>query len=82
MHQNHIVKKKFTDFSREDAQKLAKTPAAQQLMALFRNRPEAQSVASCAQNGDLEQARQGLQEFMDNPQTKALLRQLWEEYHG
>lgn len=76
------MEKKFTDFSPEDAAKLAKTPAAQQLMALFQQRPDAKSVASSAQKGDLEQTRQSLQSFMDNPQTKALLRQLWEEYHG
>jgi DNA polymerase IIIc chi subunit len=76
------MEKKFTDFSPHDAQKLAQTPAAQQLIALFQQQPEANRVASSAQKGDLEQARKGLQDFMDNPQTKALLRQLWEEYHG
>ena len=76
------MEKKFTDFSPQDAQKLAQTPAAQQLMALFQQQPDAKNVASSAQKGDLEQARKGLQAFMDNPQTKALLRQLWEEYHG
>ena len=76
------MEKKFTEFSPEEAAKLAQIPAAQQLMALFQQRPDAASVASSAQRGDFEQTRKGLQDFMDNPQTKALLRQLWEEYHG
>lgn len=76
------MEKKFTDFSPEEAAKLAQTPAAKQLMALFQQQPDAQSVASSAQRGDIAQASQGLRQFMENPQTKALLRQLWEEYHG
>lgn len=76
------MEKKFTDFSPEEAAKLAQIPAAKQLMALFQQRPDAKSVTASVQKGDFEQTRQGLQEFMDNPQTKALLRQLWEEYHG
>jgi hypothetical protein len=76
------MEKKFTDFSPEEAAKLAQTPAAKQLMALFQQQPDAQSVTSSAQRGDMAQASQGLRQFMENPQTKALLRQLWEEYHG
>jgi hypothetical protein len=76
------MEKKFTDFSPEEAAKLAQTPAAKQLMALFQQQPDAQSVASSARRGDMAKARQGLRQFMENPQTKALLRQLWEEYHG
>ena len=76
------MEKKFTDFSPEEAAKLAQSPAARQLMAMFQQRPDAKAVTASAQKGDLAQARQELQAFMDNPQTKALLRQLWEEYHG
>lgn len=76
------MEKKFTDFSPEEAAKLAQTSAAKQLMALFQQQPDAKSVASSARKGDIAQAQKGLQEFMENPQAKALLRQLWEEYHG
>lgn len=73
------MEKKFTEFSREDATRLAQCPAGQQLLARMQQQPEA--AASVAQ-GDLEQARQAVQSLMTDPQTMALLRQLWEEYYG
>lgn len=76
------MEKKFTDFSLEEAAKLAQSPAAQQLMELFRQRPDAKKVVNQAKSGDLQQAKSSIDSFMTDPQAKALLRQLWEEYHG
>ena len=76
------MEQKFTDFSPKEAARLAQSPAAQQLMDLLRQRPDAQEAAASAKNGDLEQAKSSLSSIMADPQAKALLRQLWEEYHG
>lgn len=73
------MEKKFTEFSREDAARLAQCPAGQQLLARMQQQPEA---AASVERGDLEQARQAVQSLMTDPQTRALLRQLWEEYYG
>ncbi len=76
------MEKKFTDFSLEEAARLAESATAQQLMDLMRQHPGTESAAASAKAGDLQQAKQALEGFMANPQAQALLRQLWEEYHG
>ena len=76
------MEKKFTDFSLEEASRLASSATGQKLIGLMQQHPGAQNAAASAQSGDMEQAKQALQSFMSNPQAKALLRQLWEEYHG
>lgn len=73
------MEKKFTDFSTEDAARLAQCPAGQQLLVRMKQQP---GVAASVEQGDLEQARQAVQELLTDPQTSALLRQLWEEYYG
>ena len=50
------MEKKFTDFSPQDAQKLAQTPAAQQLMALFQQQPEAKKSMGQSQDAGEAQA--------------------------
>lgn len=76
------MEKKFSDFSLEKAARLAKTPVGQQLIGRMQSDPQAQAACESAGAGDLERAKQALGALMDDPQTKALLRQLWEEYHG
>ena len=76
------MEKKFTDFSLDKAARLAESDAGQRLMDLMKQNPDSKSAAESAKAGDIEQAKQALQSFMADPQAKALLRQLWEEYHG
>ena len=76
------MEKKFTDFSLDKAARMAKTNAGQQLMDLMKQHPDTVNAAESARNGDMEQAKKALEGFISNPQAQALLRQLWEEYHG
>lgn len=76
------MEKKFTDFSLEEASRLASSAAGQQLIDLLKQDPGTKNAAESAKVGDLEQTRHALEGFIANPQARALLRQLWEEYHG
>lgn len=76
------MEKKFTDFSLNEAARLAESDAGQRLLDLMKQNPDTKTAAASAKAGDMEQAKQALQSFMADPQAKALLRQLWEEYHG
>ncbi len=76
------MEKKFTDFSLEEANRFASSAAGKQLIDMMQSNPAAMQAAQSAQIGNMEQAKQALEGFMANPQAQALLRQLWEEYHG
>lgn len=78
------MQKNFAQFSMEDALKLANSDAGKQLLGLLQNdHAEAASAASeSAGKGDYAQAQQALKDLMADPQAKALLRLLWEEYYG
>ena len=66
------MEKNFDDFSVKEAQRLAKTAAGQQLMALF------QQQQGAIDPGDPKQLKQALAAFMQDPQAKKLLQQLQE----
>jgi hypothetical protein len=74
--------KKFTDFSFEEANRMASSHTAKQLMELMQHNQSAKEAAASAQSGDISGAKKALEGFMTDPQAKALLRQLWEDYHG
>ena len=74
--------KKFTDFSFEEANRMATSHTAKQLMELMQHNQSAKEAAASAQSGDISGAKKALEGFMTDPQAKALLRQLWEDYHG
>ena len=78
------MQKNFAQFSMEDALRLANSDTGKQLLGLLRtNHAEAASTASeRAGKGDYEEAQRALRELMADPQAKALLRLLWEEYYG
>ena len=72
------MQKKSEDFSLEDAQRLAGSPAAQQLLALFRRTdPAALSKAmDQAAAGNYQQAKDAIESLMANEEAKSLLAQL------
>lgn len=76
------MEKKFSNFSLDEAARLAKTPVGQQLIGRMQSDQQVQAARESAEAGDAERVKQALGALMDDPQTKALLRQLWEEYHG
>ena len=78
------MEKKFEDFSMQEAMRLAKSDAGQQLMHLIKTQhgQAARSALEKAQDGDIAQAKQALQAFLSDPQAQALLRQLQEDRHG
>lgn len=73
------MEKKFTDFSLEDANRIASSSAGKRLIDMMQQNPAAMQAA---QSGDMAQTKQALEGFLANPQAKALLQQLWEEYYG
>lgn len=72
------MQKKSEDFSLEDVQRLAGSPAAQQLIALFqRTDPAALSKAvDQASAGNYQQAKDALAKLLSNEEAKSLLAQL------
>ena len=76
------MEKKFTDFSFDEASRLASSTTGQQLLELLKQNPDGQSAAAAAQSGDMEQTKKALAGIMNSLHAQALLRQLWEEYHG
>lgn len=70
--------KNFQNFPIEEAKHLANTSTGQQLMQLLRQGGEAQldEAAKLLQQGNPEQAKELLLPLMEDPNIKALLRQL------
>lgn len=68
------MEKNSQNFSMEDAMRLARTPAAQQLFALLQaKKPETVSDAAAGNYGKLQQDLQGM---LADPEIRELLRQL------
>jgi hypothetical protein len=61
---------------------MASSHTAKQLIELMQHNQSAKEAAASAQSGDISGAKKALEGFMTDPQAKALLRQLWEDYHG
>ena len=72
------MQKNSQDFSMQEALRLAKSPAGQQLLALLRKTGgnNFQQAADHASAGDYEKARELLQQALKNPEAAALLKQL------
>jgi hypothetical protein len=67
-----------SNFSMQDAMRLAATPAGQQLIALLRQQGgnELQHALNSAAAGDYTKAKQSLEALMTDPQAQKLLEQL------
>ena len=66
------------NFSAEEAMRLAKTPAGQQLIAMLQ-KADTKAVTEAmkqASGGNLEQAKQALEPMLSSPEIQQLLRQL------
>ena len=71
-------------FSAQQLQQLASSPAAKHLLAMLQqeHKDAMNKAVSSAQEGDLEAARQALGAFLSDPKAKSLLEKLREEQHG
>jgi hypothetical protein len=72
------MEKKSEDFSMEEAKRLAKNPAAQQLFAMLQktNGDQLQKIVDTAQAGNMSQAGQMLQSLLSSEEGKKFLREL------
>ena len=72
------MQKNSQDFSMEEALRLAKSPAGQQLLALLKQSdPQTlQQAVQQANSGNYTQAKASLQEILASPEAQALLQQL------
>ena len=72
------MQKNSQDFSMQEALRLAKSPAGQQLLAMLQNSDSdrLQQAASQAAAGDFAQASKTLSSLMASPDVQALLKQL------
>lgn len=72
------MEKKSQEFSMEDALRMARSPAARQLMDAAKARdPDALNRAmTSAASGNYAQAQKDLQSLLSDPTLQALLRQL------
>ena len=72
------MQKNSENFSMQEALRLVKSPAGQQLLALLQQQDSGkiQQIADQAAAGNYENAMQSLKPLLDSPQVQALLRQL------
>lgn len=72
------MQKKSDDFSMQEALRLAKSPAGQQLLAMLKqgNSDQLQQVVHKASAGDLAGATQTLNAMLSSQEAQALLRQM------
>ncbi len=72
------MQKNSENFSMQEALRLVKSPAGQQLLALLQQQGggKVQQIAEQAAAGNYENAMQSLKPLLDSPQIQALLRQL------
>ena len=78
------MQKKSEDFSVQEAMRLAKTPAGQQLIALLQQEKgdKLQDIIRLAQAGNMQAAGSALQGVLSDPTAKALIREMEETSHG
>ena len=72
------MQKNSQDFSMQEALRLAKSPAGQQLLAMLQ-RADAEKIRQVmdqASAGDINQAKKSISALLDTPEAKALLAQL------
>ena len=72
------MQKNSQDFSMQEAMRLAKSPAGQQLLELLRHSDgeRMQQAASQAAAGDYVNAAQTLSALLSSPEAQALMKQL------
>jgi len=72
------MQKNSEDFSMQEALRLAKSPAGQQLLALLQKQDQAQmeKAARLVSSGDYAQATQALQSLVSSPEIRQLLDQM------
>ena len=72
------MEKNSQDFSMQDALRLAKSPAGQQLLAMLRQADsgQLQQALDQANAGEYNSAQKTLQSLLDDPQISTLLQQL------
>jgi len=75
------MQKKSDDFSVQEAMRLAKTPAGQQLLAILKQEKgdKLQSIIRLAQEGNIQAAGNALQDVFSSPSAKELIRELEEK---
>ena len=78
------MNKKFSNLSPEEMKRLSSTPAAKQLMEMLqKDHAQAMSAAMAgAQKGDPAAVKQSLSDFLSDPRTRELLKQLQEAQNG
>lgn len=72
------MQKNSQDFSMQEALRLAKSPAGQQLLAMLQRSDagKLQQVMDQAAAGDYAQAKETVSALLNSPEAKALLEQL------
>ena len=72
------MEKKSQDFSINEAQRLAKTPAGQKLMAMLQQQDSGQlkKAMDAAASGKYQEAGSLLSSLLSSPEAKELIRQL------
>lgn len=78
------MRKNSDNFSMEQLQKIAQSPAGQQLYATLReqNSAQLQNAMTHAASGDMQQAKTALSDILSDPKTIAMLKKLAEDAHG
>lgn len=78
------MQKKSEDFSPQEAMRLAKTPAAQQLLAMLQqqNTGQLEKIMAMAKSGDMTSAGNALQGLLSSPDARKLIRQLEDDRNG
>ncbi len=78
------MEKKMDGFDMQEAMRLANSDIGKQLITMLKNQQNnpMQTVMDSVKNGDMEGAKRSLSAFMEDPKTKALLKQLQEEQYG
>lgn len=74
----------FEQFSPEQMQKMASSPAAKALIAMLQRSDSAamDGALAAAKEGDMAQMQRSLAAFLADPKARALLAQLQEDSHG
>ena len=78
------MQKKSEDFSPQEAMRLAKTPAVQQLLAMLQqqNTGQLERIMTMANSGDMAGAGSALQGLLSSPDAQKLIHQLEEKRNG
>lgn len=70
------MQKNSEDFSMQEALRLAKSPAGQQLLAMLRDAGTLDQAADQAKAGNYSQAMESVKDILSTPQGQQLLKQL------